>query len=101
MPDSLSVSRLVPHGLSLCQPHPPMGTGEPLMTAVYQSATELAAALKPAADAHHQYEQSTGKPDADWYHRDAEHMAKEQQPAPAKAIVARIEEPYDTRPLMD
>jgi hypothetical protein len=78
-----------------------MGNGEPLMTAVYQSTTQLAAALKRAANAHHQYEQFTGKPDADWHHWYAEHMAKEQQSAAAKAIAARIKASYDTRPLMD
>ena len=78
-----------------------MGTGEPLMTALYRSTTQLAAALKRAADAHHQYEQSTGRPVADWHHWCAEHMAKEQQPAAARAIVARIKASYDTRPLMD
>ena len=71
------------------------------MTAVYQSTTQLAAALKRAANAHHQYEQSTGKPDADWHHWYAEHMAKEQLSATAKAIAARIKASYDTRPLMD
>ena len=78
-----------------------METGEPLMTAVYQSTKHLAAALKRAANAHHQYEQSTGKPGADWHHWYAEHMAKEQQSAAARAIAARIKACYDTRPLMD
>lgn len=71
------------------------------MTAAYQSTTQLAAALKRAADAHHQYEQSTGKTDAAWHHWYAEHMAREQQSAAAKAISARIKASYDTRPLMD
>ena len=76
-------------------PHPSMGTGEPLMTAVYQSTTQLASALKRAADAHHQYEQSTGKPDADWPTWFAEYILE------GKHHIWNLEDHYDTRPLMD
>jgi hypothetical protein len=95
MPDIISLSRLVPHGLPLCRPHPSMGTGEPLMTADYKSTTQLAAALKRAADARHQYEQSTGKPDADWSTWYAEYILE------GKHHIWNPEDHYDTRPLMD
>lgn len=49
------------------------------MRAIYLSSTELAAALKRAADAHHEYEQQTGKADADWPQWYAEFMAREQR----------------------
>ena len=52
------------------------------MRAVYKSAHSLAAALLRAADAHHKYEQSTGKPDPNWYDWYAEHMQREQRTGP-------------------
>lgn len=72
-----------------------MGTGESLMTAVYESAIKLAAALKRAAAAHHRYEQSTGKPDADWPTWFAEYILQ------GKHHNWNPEDHYDARPLMD
>jgi hypothetical protein len=65
------------------------------MTAVYQSPTKLAAALKRAADAHRQYEQSTGKPNADWPTWLAEYILQ------GKHHNWNSGDHYDTRPLMD
>ena len=52
------------------------------MRAVYMSTHSLAAALRRAADAHHKYEQSTGKPDSNWYDWYAEHMSENSAAVP-------------------
>jgi hypothetical protein len=65
------------------------------MTAVYQSISQLAAALKRAADAYHQYEQSTGRTDADWSTWYAEYILEGTHHS------WNPEDHYDTRPLMD
>jgi len=36
------------------------------MQLTFDSASDLAQALRRAADAHHQHEQQTGRPDPDW-----------------------------------
>jgi len=48
------------------------------MPATYGSATELAAALRRAADAHGRHEQAIGHPDPQWPDWYAEFMVEEQ-----------------------
>lgn len=45
------------------------------MPTTFDSANELASALRRAAAAHGEHEERTGKPDPDWY---AEYMVREQ-----------------------
>lgn len=56
--------------------------GMPSRSAVsktYDTPNQLAAALKRAADAHHIFEQQTGKPDPDWASWYAEFLLREAQ----------------------
>ena len=48
------------------------------MPATYDSAIDLAAALRRAADAHGRHEEESGHPDADWPDWYAEYMVDEQ-----------------------
>ena len=48
------------------------------MSATYDSAPDLAAALRRAADAHHRHEEETGHADADWPDWYAQYMVDEQ-----------------------
>jgi len=48
------------------------------MRLTFDSAGDLARALRRAADAHHQYEQQTGRPDPDWPTWYATHIEREQ-----------------------
>jgi hypothetical protein len=54
------------------------------VTTVFHSTHSLAAALKRAAEAHHEYEQTTGKPDPNWQQWYAEYMAREQRSTNAR-----------------
>jgi hypothetical protein len=48
------------------------------MPATYDSAADLAAALRRAADAHGRHEEETGQPDPDWPDWYAQYMVQEQ-----------------------
>jgi len=48
------------------------------MQLTFDSASDLAQALRRAADAHHQHEQQTGRPDPDWPSWYALHIEREQ-----------------------
>ena len=48
------------------------------MRLTFHSAGDLARALRRAADAHHQHEQQTGRPDPDWPNWYAAHIEREQ-----------------------
>ena len=48
------------------------------MRLTFDSAGDLARALRRAADAHHQYEQQTGRPDPDWPAWYAAYIEREQ-----------------------
>jgi hypothetical protein len=48
------------------------------MPATYDSATDLAAALRRAADAHGRHEEEIGQPDPDWPDWYAQFMVEEQ-----------------------
>jgi hypothetical protein len=48
------------------------------MRLTFDSAGDLARALRRAADAHHQHEQQTGRPDPDWPSWYAAHIEREQ-----------------------
>jgi hypothetical protein len=48
------------------------------MSATYDSATDLAAALRRAADAHGRHEKEIGHPDANWPDWYAQYMVDEQ-----------------------
>jgi len=48
------------------------------MRLTFDSARDLARALRRAADAHHQHEQQTGRPDPDWPSWYARHIEGEQ-----------------------
>jgi hypothetical protein len=48
------------------------------MPAIYDSATDLAAALRRAADAHGRHEVGIGQPDPDWPDWYAQFMVQEQ-----------------------
>ena len=47
------------------------------MSTTYDSAEDLAHALERAAEAHHEHEQVTGEPDAEWAAWYAEYMVRE------------------------
>jgi phosphoglycolate phosphatase-like HAD superfamily hydrolase len=48
------------------------------MQLTFDSADDLARALRRAADAHHQHEEQTGRPDPDWPHWYALYLEREQ-----------------------
>ena len=48
------------------------------MRLTFHSAGDLARALRRAAEAHHQHEQQTGRPDPDWPNWYAAHIEREQ-----------------------
>jgi phosphoglycolate phosphatase-like HAD superfamily hydrolase len=48
------------------------------MQLTFDSANDLARALRRAADAHHQHEQQTGRPDPDWPSWYAQYIEREQ-----------------------
>jgi hypothetical protein len=48
------------------------------MQTTFDSVSDLAAALRRAADAHGEHEQRTGEPDPDWPDWYAEYMVREQ-----------------------
>jgi hypothetical protein len=54
------------------------------MSATYDSATDLAAALRRAEGAHARHEQETGHPDADWPDWYAQFMTDEQSGSSGK-----------------
>jgi hypothetical protein len=60
------------------------------MRLTFDSAGDLARALRRAADAHHQYEQQTGRPDPDWPGWYARYIEREQaRPKDQRAAAVR------------
>ena len=55
------------------------------MSATYDSAIDLAAALRRAEDAHGRHEKEIGHPDADWPDWYAQYMVDEQSGLPGQA----------------
>jgi hypothetical protein len=53
------------------------------MSVKYESASDLAQALRRAADAHGEYEKEIGREDSDWPSWYAQYMAKEQAEGPS------------------
>jgi hypothetical protein len=63
-----------------------------LMQLTFDSASDLARALRRAADAHRQHEQQTGRPDPDWSSWYAHYLEREQAgPGHVPAIPVRLD----------
>ncbi len=62
------------------------------MPLTFDSASDLARALRRAADAHHRHEQQTGRPDPDWPSWYALYIEREQAgPEHQRTVPARLE----------